>query len=329
MMLKKSSADARSESLRTPCNGQILLLVAAVLAVVSAPTYAQRPRTTAPRRKVEKTYAEVETKLAPIATKLKKPEPGEWLHEHKEAGQTFAQYLSERPVRRSAKLKKIYLCLLGDFSEKQLEILERTRAYLELFYDTPVSIHKRVTIEDVPERARRVHPTWGDSQILSTWVLNELLKPQVPEDALAYLAFTAFDLWPGDNWNFVYGQANLRDRTGVWSIYRNGIPERDLETYKQCLRRTLHTASHETGHILTMKHCTAYECNLNGVNHQQEADRKPLHCCPVCLRKVCWNLQVSPISYLAKLQKFSEENELDREVEWYAKAVLALRESER
>ena len=69
---------------------------------------------------------------------------------------------------------------------------------------------------------------------------------------LAYLALTASDLWPGQGWNFVFGEASLRQRIGVWSIYRNGDPETDFQL---CLRRTLSTASHETGHILGMAHC--------------------------------------------------------------------------
>jgi HSP20 family molecular chaperone IbpA len=59
---------------------------------------------------------------------------------------------------------------------------------------------------------------------LSTYLLYEVLEPDRPEDALAYLALTASDLWPGEGWNFVFGQANLRRRVGVWSLYRNGDP---------------------------------------------------------------------------------------------------------
>ena len=298
-------------------------IVAALLFWIAIPCYGQGRTKTKPAPR-EQTYAAVEQKLTPLAAKLEKPLPGEWLHEHKEAGQTFAQYLQGRPVRRSAKLKRIYVCLLGNFSEKQMAVLDRTRAYLALFYQTPVEILNRVAVKDVPDKAKRVHPSWGDSQILSTWVLNELLKPKVPEDALAYLAFTSSDLWPGENWNFVYGQANLRDRTGVWSIYRNGNPAESEEAFALCLRRTMHTASHETGHILTISHCTAFECNMNGVNHQAEADSKPLHLCPVCLRKVCWNLQADPKPYLSKLLTFCQENGLQDEVEWYAQAIVAL-----
>src|SRR6266496_1551562 len=120
---------------------------------------------------------------------------------------------------------------------------------------------------------------------------------------LAYLALTASDLWPGKGWNFVFGEANLRQRTGVWSIYRNGDPGEDFTLY---LRRTLGTASHELGHVLTIHHCTAFRCLMNGSNHQEERDARPLCLCPVCLRKLCWNLWVEPVPYLTKMKAFCQ-----------------------
>ena len=273
----------------------------------------------------ERMYAEVESKLRPLATPLAKPKPGDWLAEHKEDGQTFAAYLRARPVRKSGEQGTIYICLLGDFTPEQAKVLETTQKYLEIFYQVPVKVRKKMAVADVPGRAQRIHPTWGGEQILSTYVLDEVLKPDRPDDALAYLAFTSSDLYPDPTWNFVFGQASLRERTGVWSIHRNGDPAKGKKDYQLCLRRTLHTASHETGHILTIQHCTAFDCNMNGVNSQDEGDRKPLTMCPVCLRKVCWNLQVEPVKYLGELEAFCRENRLEKEADWYHDAAAVLR----
>lgn len=38
------------------------------------------------------------------------------------------------------------------------------------------------------------------------------------------IAFTNADLWPGEGWNYVFGQASLADHVGVWSIHRYGDP---------------------------------------------------------------------------------------------------------
>src|SRR5262249_12719600 len=152
---------------------------------------------------------------------LGEPRAGDWLASHKEDGQTFDEYLRAHPVRKSDTLKTIYICQIGDFTAEQKRIIDRTREYLEIYFATPVKICKTLPLTEIPERAKRPHPRWGGKQILSTYVLDEVLQPDRPDDALAYLAFTASDLWPGEGWNFVFGQASLRERTGVWSIHRN------------------------------------------------------------------------------------------------------------
>ena len=101
-----------------------------------------------------------------------------------------------------------------------------------------------------------------------------MLKPKRPRDAVAVLALAALDLWPGEGWNFVFGQANLTERVGVWSLYRNGDPELGADAYTLCLRRTLKTATHETGHMLGIAHCTAYACGMNGSN-SRGGERSP------------------------------------------------------
>lgn len=266
-------------------------------------------------------YPELERKLRPLADPLPPPRPGDWLAEHHEPGQTFAEYLDSKPVRKNDTLHTIYLCLVGDFRESQRRVLDLTRDYLGVFFDCPVKVNRQVALASIPARAKRTHPSWGDPQVLTGYILHEVLEPERPADALAYLALTASDLWPGKGWNFVFGQADLRQRTGVWSIYRNGDPETDFQV---CLRRTLSTASHETGHVLGLWHCTAYSCLMNGSNHQAEKDRRPMHLCPVCLRKLCWNLRAEPVPYLRKLEAFCRKNGLGPEHQWYEKAVAAL-----
>jgi archaemetzincin len=267
-------------------------------------------------------YSELETKLRCLANPLPHPRPGDWLAEHHEPGQTFAEYLDAQPVRKSDKLHTIYLCLVGDFTEAQQRILDLTQDYLAVFFDCPVKVSGQIALASIPARAKRTHPSWGDQQVLTGYILHDILEPERPTDALAYLALTASDLWPGKGWNFVFGEANLRERVGVWSIYRNGDPETDFQL---CLRRTLSTASHEAGHILGMWHCTAYSCLMNGSNHQQEKDRRPMHLCPVCLRKLCWNLQVEPLPYLKKLEAFCRRQGFDAESGWYERAIALLR----
>ena len=271
----------------------------------------------------EHLYPEVEDRLRPLAEPLEAPRPGEWLSEHREKGQTFRQYLAVKPVRRDRELTTIYLCPIGTFDSARLSVLALTREYLGLFFDAPVVIRGAVPLSDLPTRAKRKHPQWGAHQLLSSYILDEVLLPDRPNDALAYLAVTARDLWPGDGWNFVFGEAKLRDRVGVLSIYRNGHPAKSAEALRLCLQRTAKIAAHETGHMLTMQHCTAFRCLMNGSNHQTESDSQPLYPCPVCLRKLMWNLQVDAVAYLRRLAAFCEAQRFD-EAQWYVRAADVL-----
>jgi archaemetzincin len=270
----------------------------------------------------ESKYPEIKTKLTPLASALPKPGPGDWLAQHHEDGQTFEQYLAAKPVRRSAKLTTIYICLIGEFTPKQRDVLTATEKYLGILYDAPVKERKSVALSDIPPRGQRRRE--DSHQILTTYVLGEVLGKDRPKDALAYLAFTATDLYPREDWNFVFGQASLSERVGVWSIHRNGDPAESGEAYRLCLRRTLKTAGHETGHILTMQHCIAFHCGMNGSNNRAESDRAPLAFCPVCFRKLCWNLQVNPQTHLQKLAKFCADEKLTEEATTFERQATAL-----
>lgn len=260
-------------------------------------------------------------KLIPLHQKLGKPRPGDWLTQHDESGQTFAEYLTQSPTTPTAERDTLYIQPLGDLNESQRRIIYLTAEYLGICYGLPVEVLDPIPLNSIPSKARRVHPQWGDKQILSTYVLNEVLSPKLPKDAAALLCLTTSDLWPGKDWNFVFGQASLAGRVGVWSIHRFGDPEQD---FRSCLRRTLKTAAHETGHMFSILHCTAYECCMCGSNNLGESDRRPLWFCPECVSKIHWANRVdAPRRFLA-LEEFCEENGLRPERRFFAASLEAV-----
>jgi archaemetzincin len=266
------------------------------------------------------------TRLLPLATKLGKPQPGDWLDRHAEPGQTYRQYVAGRPVRPDTSRRVIYVQPLGEFTPPQRKIIELAAEAMGVYFQLPVKTRDDLSLDVIPATARRTHPTWGDRQILSTYVLDEVLKPRLPRDAVAMIAFTASDLWPGEGWNFVFGQASLRDRVGVWSIYRNGDPQQGDEAFRLCLLRTIKTATHETGHMFSMQHCTYYECNMCGSNHRAEADRRPLALCPICLAKLCHATGADPEKRFEDLIAFCKRAGLKAEQAFYEKELAAIRE---
>ncbi len=265
-------------------------------------------------------------KLLPLHTKLGEPLPSEWLANHHEPGQTFRQYVRGQPIRPDKRRRVIYVQPLGNFNRTQREIIERTAKFLGIYFGLPVKIRDDLPLELIPNSARRKHPIWRMDQILTTHVLYEVLRPRLPKDACVFIAFTTSDLWPGEGWNYVFGQAALRDRVGVWSIYRNGNPDKSDLAYRLCLRRTLKTATHETGHMFSMMHCTLYDCNMCGCNHRAESDRRPLALCPHCLAKLCYATGADPEKRFKKLIDFCKTNGLKKEQEFYEKSLAALRE---
>ncbi len=304
-----------------------LAFAAALLSVMGAGLLAvRRPGTNLPGGKgpTVKELQSAMAKLRPLHTKLGKPRPGDWLARFSESGQTFAQYLRCRPVIPKAQRRVIYFQPLGEFTPAQRKVVTLTAEYVGHHFNLPVKINKDLPLTVIPAKARRTHPTWGDKQILTGYVLEEVLRPRLPKDAFGMIALTTSDLWPGEGWNFVFGQASLRQRVGVWSIHRFGDPDKDKKGFRQVLVRTIKTSTHELGHMFSMLHCTAYECDMCGSNSLSESDRRPLALCPECMAKVCWATGAAPVDRYRNLASFCRRHDLTAPAETFEKSLRAL-----
>ena len=297
------------------------ILAAMLMLAGAAPAEPEKP-VLDDQARAEQLFKVIE-KLKPLAAKLPQPGPNDWLANHPEKGQTFRQYLDCRPTRPTGKRNVIYVQPLGDFTEKQRQLVKTTADFMAIYFNVPVKVKEDLPMKLIPERARRKFPHGGWEQILSTYVLEEVLLPRLPADAAACIAFTATDLWPGEGWNFVFGQAS-DDRVGVWSFNRFGDPEKSEEDYRKALLRTLKLATHETGHMFSIAHCTAYLCNMCGSNHLDETDAHPLALCPECLAKLCWAAKADPAERYKKLAEFCKEQKLEAEEKAYRKLLEAL-----
>lgn len=254
------------------------------------------------------------------------PEPafGDWLQQHPERGQTFEQFVQSKPLRPGGRRDKIYLQPLGAFGEDApaFDLLER---FAEAFFALEVEVLQVSRFEDGPRVASRLE-TWErkQRQYLTGDILKRLGK-QVPRDAYAVLGITLEDLYPGPNWNYVFGTATLRNRVGIYSFARYdpafyGEP-RPADWRRLVLRRSCKVLAHETGHMFGIHHCTAFHCLMNGSNHLQEADARPLHLCPVDLRKLHHSVGFDPVERYRKLLAFSEEVGFQDEAAWLRKRI--------
>ncbi len=245
--------------------------------------------------------------------------PGDWLAEHAEYGQSVAAWWADRPNLPAPARRTLYLVPIGRLYPDSSPPIETLAAYIEAFFGLPVKMLPQVELREVGARTRTNEYT-RNLQAHAADVLA-WMKKHVPQDAYALLAVTETDLYPADSWNFVFGQASFKDRVAVQSTARyhpqfHGQATSPLEARRLILRRTLMVVSHELGHAFGISHCTWYACAMNGSNHLEEADRRPLHLCPVDLRKLHRSVGFDVRERYERLGAFYRDIGFDDDAAW-------------
>ena len=60
---------------------------------------------------------------------------------------------------------------------------------------------------------------------------------------------------------------------------------------------------------------------MNGSNSLSETDAEPMHLCPLCQRKLAWNIGFDTTRQYEKLEAFYRKHLLTEEAEWMAGRV--------
>lgn len=274
-------------------------------------------------------YAELPSDFPPPSTespffrdttdfpRVGKPAPGEWLAEYEELGQSYTDYVAADPVRPEGTRRILVLQPLGPFTKEEAKVLEQVAEFCGLYFGVSVRVERPILDLDPRfSRERRAGPLiWR--QFLTGYLNGDVLKPRLPPDALAYLGVTMHDLYPGDSWNFVFGQAQLRGRVGVFSLARYfpafyGEPPTP-EAHQQGLRRSMAVLAHESGHMFSMYHFVWFRCLMQGSNSLPELDSRTLDLCPICLRKLQWGLGFDVAAREARLRDFYRRHGLEED----------------
>lgn len=221
--------------------------------------------------------------------RLDPPKEGEWLYEQKERGQSFEQYKQARPLRPSDEKSVIYLKPIGRFNPLQLKVIGLMCAYAKIYFQQNVQLMDVTSDAVVPDSCKRTSDG-KNVQLLTTYIMDNMLKNKIPADGLVMMAISEKDLYPAPDWNYVFGIASYHDYIGVSSIYRLQDQWLDSTNFKRCLRRLIQVSTHEIGHMLSMHHCISARCNMNGSNSLNESDGQPVRLCSECQQKLHWNL---------------------------------------
>jgi archaemetzincin len=297
-----------------------LLPVSVCLAMDSQPPGpAERLRAIGPTRGLPETLRlalDAGSDFEPIPA----PRPGDWLAVHPEPGQTFEDFGRSRPNRPDGTRRKIYLQPLGEFPRDRSPALEILKEYAASYFVTETEVFPSLAIDSL-KFITRSNPYTRNRQVLTTDVLI-FLRKRLPADAFCLLAITMEDLYPEPSWNFVFGQASLRERVGVFSFARYDPAfhgeERGKSYSETLLRRSCKVLAHETAHMFSLAHCIFFRCVLNGSNHLQESDSRPLSLCPVCLRKLQYSIGFDVVARYRQLFDFYRKVAFEPEARWVA-----------
>jgi archaemetzincin len=176
----------------------------------------------------------------------------------------------------------------------------------------------------------RSNPYSQNRQLLTGDILRNLRR-NLPGNAFCVLAITMEDLYPDPHWNFVFGQASLQDRVGVFSFARYDPffygESRSSQYQELLLRRSAKVLVHETAHMFSLAHCIYFKCVINGSNHLQESDSRPLSLCPVCLRKLQSSIRFDVAARYHRLQQFYSNVGFIFEQDWVTRRLKKIEDS--
>lgn len=241
-------------------------------------------------------------RLLPLQRPMPPVRPGDWRSFWKENSQTPQAYAADHPMTLTAERKVLYLCRVGVFTAAQEVMAQKIKEYLAVCFQCEVRFFADIALVSFPDSARRTGPN-RQMQINSVYLTDKLLKPKLPGDAWGVMAITWLDIFSGAGLSEQYGDSLLYGRAGVISFYHLNSNDPVLR-----LERALKGASHESGHLLSIPHCSHYLCNMNGRAGLNEFDRSPLHFCTDCLPKFLFATGADPMRRFAELTEFCDRN---------------------
>ena len=244
---------------------------------------------------------------------IETPGPDDWLRNFRTEPEPFYRWQIKIRNHVLPRVKTIYILPLGDFAADKTKeggakmdtagqiFLRTLKSYAQLFFPGMiVKLQKEVPLSKLKCQSRHhiVDDGVTREQLMIPGIFD-YMKSILPRDAYCMLA-TMIDLYPNEDYNFVFGRASLVEGIGVFSFARHhpfffdkdksisvaSLSELSPEEYQLLEWRAIKVLTHEIIHMFGLTHCVYFTCLMNGSNHAEESDRKLTFLCPVCLRKM-------------------------------------------
>lgn len=244
---------------------------------------------------------------------------GDWLGRQHEPAQAFEDYVRSHPTVPTEERSTLALLVLGDISVSG----ELLREYVEAFFALPTVLCPRDASEGWGGMARM--DTSSSTRHVEVSDALEFLRPRVPANAFALVAITE-DSLRANGAAKIFGLSSANDRAALFTVGRSALLTRRtprLADDEVALARYLNVVSHEVGHAFRLGHCVFFSCLMAGATEAEEAVR-PMHLCPVCLRKLAWATRGNVVARYRKLARFYARYGIDGEAAWTAERLREL-----
>lgn len=256
--------------------------------------------------------------LLPIARYLETRE-GDWRSRFQEPEQNYSQYLRESRQAQG----KLIIQPIGNLPTDQKMAIGHVIDAISCFFGMPTECNTPIPFEHLPPGCFR----WRNNtrQINAEALMEQVLEKIAQNGVVSVIAVTDLDIYPGDRWPFesALGWSSFQKGTSVLSTQR--IFENSRADRGQNLLRFSKLTIHELAHTFGVKHCSRYNCVMNGCSDLKESDTKPLILCPDCLAKISIATGHNPQDHLGSMLAMCRAKGFADEARYYTKALQLLR----
>ncbi len=213
------------------------------------------------------------------------PQPNNWLDNVNEYGQTVKNY--KKQVKKFDKNGIIYLNFLDNSTINKDELIE----FIKIWFQREVIIIEENIVDFGDVKFREFNET---KQYLVSDI-NKILnkKKRDYKNSICLFAITEKDLYPDEDWNYVFGESLINGEIGTLSLFRF---LNSKKIYK--------LIAHEIGHIFGLEHCIYYSCCMNGIMSSEDLDVLPDSLCPIDLNKLYYSMDLDIKKRQNELIKF-------------------------